>query len=193
MRKMLFSVLFCVGISMSAQTKTQQQFFAQIFKYRADKIVYSEHVVNDLKEFKKMLTKRKTSRRPDYGKWRGNASAPETITLSAAEIDFVISELAQANKNKNWSKGLIKNSRLVSEQEMDSIFLDKDKGYEYFKKNYGPVLDHVSKPVFLKNNTVGIFYKGTSGKPLSGGGGFSIYVKDDGIWKEYAMLTMSVS
>lgn len=193
MKQLLLFVCVGVGVSMSGQQKLQREFLAQIFEDRTDKIVYSEHVERDLKAIRKALGINKTSRKPDFGSWRGNTSAPNTITLSKSEIDFIMSELTSANKTQNWSKGLIRNSQLLTKTEIDSIYLDKAKGYPYFQKQYGNVLNTISKPVFLKNNTVCVFYLGSSGAALSGGGGFQLYVLDKGVWKSYRMLTMWVS
>ncbi|MBD3581643.1 hypothetical protein [Flavobacterium selenitireducens] len=192
--KIVFAIfLVCIGFSALGQNKEQAAFLNQLFGKHPETVVYQEYQPIDLSDLKKTLTRQKTYIRPDYGEWRGNTSAPARISLSKTEIDFVIAELSVAGKQANWSKGLIRNSRQVSTKEVDSIFLNRNKGYPYFKRKYGSVLYHFSKPVFLRNNTVCVFYKGTSGQPESGGGGFSLYVKDNGVWKTYRFITMWIS
>lgn len=196
MKKALFVLFVGLGLSAFAQKKSEQAlFFNQFIKSGTDVTVYTESVGDYyLKDLKKTLQKHKTMIRPDYGEWRNlKSSVPKSITLSKSEIDYVMAQLEKANKNPGWSKGSIENSRLVTSAEIDSVFRDQSKSWPYFKKHYGKSLSTFSKPVFLRDNTFCIFYKAGSGGDLSGGGGFSLYAKDRGVWRLYGILTMWIS
>ena len=84
-----------------------------------------------------------------------------------------------------WQPGLLDSSRLIKADTVTKIFKNGDlfSGWDYFRKNYGRELYSFSKPIFLRNNTICLFYFGDRCGELCGEGGLYIYIKKNGVWK----------
>ena len=127
----------------------------------------------------------------------GSPGSPkaDSITFSTAEMKYIMDAL-RTRANAAWDVGNILHSiTFLPRQYIDSIErMDKEREpdqrehsthfYEHFACG---TLYHVSHPVFLRKNTICIFYQGTE-TVLGGSGNMHIYVKTNKGWEAFAEL-----
>ncbi|HTE00559.1 MAG TPA: hypothetical protein VK668_14795 [Mucilaginibacter sp.] len=121
-----------------------------------------------------------------------NRSLPG-ITFSKAERIFIINQLDKS-KRHIWKKGLIENSFLLNHDTLQKIYdthpvsIDKESFWQFFNKHYGKVFYEFSKPVFIRDQTICIFYIAYHCGEMCGRGELSIYIKGENKWKKVDSL-----
>jgi hypothetical protein len=84
---------------------------------------------------------------------------------------------------KNWSGDLVKNVIIIENDTIDSVFKDPDKGWVYYYKHFGSGFNTFSAPIFLRNNSLCLFYHDNLCGMLCGTGHFELYKKVGNTWK----------
>jgi hypothetical protein len=90
---------------------------------------------------------------------------PISIVFTKKEMDYVYNEIDKNNK-KGWAKGKLKDAEFIESENRDK---------------YGTAIYSFSKPVFLRNNTICIFYYDGNEN-----GRLVTYIKINGEWKYYS-------
>lgn len=170
----LFLMLACAGF---AQDKETTEFFRQHGE-GCDTIYFIKEPIGEsrIKEIKKKIAK---------GYLTGSViPIPMTkpkghpLTLTAKEKQFLLAEL---------------DKEISSDRK---IYLSKNKNYVFIEKfdheRHNSYV-HYSKPIFFRNNTLCLIYTSRTGAPESGGGGWNVYRKEKGVWKQWLMVTMWIS
>jgi len=84
--------------------------------------------------------------------------------------------------NFKWRDGLVPQLKMISADTIKSIFADRLKSWRYFYNKYGLYIHEFTKPIFLRNNTICIFYKQFVCGDLCGFGTFDVYLLKEGKW-----------
>jgi hypothetical protein len=104
-------------------------------------------------------------------------SRVDTLVLSPDELAFIGQELK--NQQHDWLTSCFPTTRLISKHSADSI---------YSTSIYR--LHSISRPIFLRNNSLCLFYSDYACGPLCGGGSLSFYKKENGKWRHYWGLSL---
>ncbi|GCC50951.1 hypothetical protein SanaruYs_11700 [Chryseotalea sanaruensis] len=121
--------------------------------------------------------------------WRRNAY----VVLTEAEKHQIINQIDSTAHLKRLAKtGLIK---LIPKKEIDSLDREFAKLPIDFSKTYGYYsLYSLRKPIFLRDNSLCVFYYNYRCGDLCGAMEFAIYKRDESTkWKKWIIIYMSVS
>jgi len=109
------------------------------------------------------------------------------------ERDFIRRELTNLSDYK-WKKGMIKNTRIITEHEIDKLFYKKKAdGWPMFYYKYGKGITGFSVPLFTADKTKCIVFRSYSCGAVCGEGAGMIYKKVDGKWVLMAVIPDWVS
>ncbi|WP_395052780.1 hypothetical protein [Flavobacterium sp.] len=165
--KILFLFVF---IPSHSQNNTEEEKFISYFieNELPKKIIYieiiepniTEYIVEDLKSNKELFRDKNSN----------NDNLPEKIQLTEDETKQTIKEILIGNEN-GWMKNKLPKMKYVSYEKLK---LNK-KRINFFS---------FSKPIFLRNNSICIFYSGNLD-----GGTLTIYYKLKETWNYFSSLT----
>jgi hypothetical protein len=114
-----------------------------------------------------------------------NAKYKTGFVLSKKEKVHVRSELKKM-KGYVWQDSLMQNCTLIKKDSINYAFGKSNKslidGWGYFHDHFGEGYYDFSKPIFIRNNTVCIFYKGHHCGWLCGDGVVAVYIKRGNKW-----------
>jgi len=114
------------------------------------------------------------------------------IILSKEEKKYINSELDKF-KDFTWRQGLVPQFKIIRTDTVNAIFNDRRRGWAYFHTKYGLYIHNFTKPIFLRNNTVCIFYKQYTCDYLCGFGTLDIYILKGGKWVVECQVSSWVS
>jgi|GEM_PF-5672574 len=112
---------------------------------------------------------------------------PETVS---GEVSFSKSERAMilkwlyAKHSIDWTPALVGNARLINRVEVDSLMHDQNKLLNAFPNG----IFEFSQPLFLRNNTICLFYWGHSCFIACGYGHTRVYIKTASGWWPLATI-----
>lgn len=120
----------------------------------------------------------------------GKTTIVDTFALSNSELIYIDSCL-ESSVNTIWTDEYIGNSILLSKDTVDYIYSKHASEIDgYLWKNYGDRrIFFLSKPIFLRNNTICIFEDDMDCGVLCGGGDLVIYKKNKGSWSRYMTIS----
>ncbi|MEN2487717.1 hypothetical protein AAYQ05_07930 [Flavobacterium sp. B11] len=158
------SLLIC--FIMQAQEKSEAENFVIDFfkKEKIDKITYTENIPPSHLEYIKDALKATTLQIRDTRFAKNIDEMPNSILFTSKEMDYVYKEIEDNNKT-GWAKGKLENSEFIASEKSE--------------KYYG--IYSFSKPVFLRNNTLCIFYSEGNESGM-----LATYIKINGEWKYYS-------
>jgi hypothetical protein len=136
-----------------------------------NKILYTEKIwPSNLESIKEVLsteiTQYRDDRLPDL-----NEEFPKQIIFTKKEIKFALKEIIK-NDKKGWAKNKVLGSEFIAREIIGTPLQKKSQ----FSTHYS-----FSKPVFLRNNSICIFYSDGNESGM-----LATYVKLNGKWKYYA-------
>ena len=113
----------------------------------------------------------------------------DTFCFSEEERKYVDSFFSNP-ANFKIDTGLLNNSIILPTKIIDSLFKNSLDLSAYLNEKYHKDrFFYISKPIFLRNNTMCLFYDSSiRGGPLGDDGTFVIYIKDKTGWKIYCPL-----
>ena len=111
--------------------------------------------------------------------------------LTPEERDTVRRQMSLPGQT--WTAGSFPGARLISQDTVQSIFRDTARGWNYFYKVYGPAFYTFSRPVFLRGDSLCVFYSATHCGGLCGSGELSLYRKEGGRWVFQLILSSWIS
>jgi hypothetical protein len=122
-----------------------------------------------------------------------NGSVNTNYVVFSKEERAYIAKKIEEQKTATWSDGLLPNSKLITKATIKDIFNEREKGWIYFHGKYSSGFYTFSKPIFLKNNTICVFYYGYHCDYLCGYGDWSVYKKVNGDWVRIITFSSWVS
>lgn len=185
MKKLILLFFICLSQLCLSQDKNTNKFFNDIYSNFKEgysdniAIYYSEEELdkNFTTRLYKQLKEVLNNKSKFYG-FGGTSNEENLLEFSNAEKEYIIKE---AKNPANF-------------QEKD--YLSNIEGYESFKKldrDKHHLRSFLSKPIFIRNNTLCIIYTATYSGMLSAGGGWKVYKFKNGKWKTWINLTMWIS
>ena len=106
----------------------------------------------------------------------------DTTLFTEAEQDLIKSQI---NKPllKKWNERLVEKVKIISRDTLDVIFKERNKSWQYFYRHFGRRFHSFCAPIFLRNNTLCIFYAEYGCGSLCGAGQIQLYKKEGDVWK----------
>ncbi len=83
---------------------------------------------------------------------------------------------------KKWNADLVDHADFISRDTLNAIFKDGNRSWTYFHKRYGSSFHSFSAPIFLRNNTLCLFYSDYACGGLCGAGHTILYKKEEESW-----------
>lgn len=167
--KLIFFYISLLSFSIEAQTSIEQEFISTIFaKEKNQNIVYTDRIPKN--EFETIIRKLKKN---IILKIRRNDIEPDTkLKLTEQEITYISNEFECAN-NHNWSAQKLPQYKFLSS---DTIAKFPDKYSHLYFYNF-------TKPVFLRENTIVVFYYQSNDW-----GALRVYIKENNRWDKFYTL-----
>ncbi|MDB5159272.1 MAG: hypothetical protein JWR50_3979 [Mucilaginibacter sp.] len=153
------------------------------YTYRTDSILYTDRAGN-----KKIVLRQPIGLSADKDNSRYTNIKKDSLVLSDKEVSYVLSELEKM-RNYKWSDGLLPDSKVIPIDTITKIskaFREKAWGHFNEMGIYGILT--ISRPVFLRNDTICLFYFSENCGPDCAGGHFTVYKKVKGYWAQWIEL-----
>ena len=170
--KILILLCFFIISELKAQTVDETKQFMRSVPL-PKKILYVDSANIFIPEMRKLLDK-------------------DTIrTLMEGAHDFIITKDERRYINQEldamqsfaWPVGLLDSSKMITAKKLRKVIGKNPKNWGYVHKHYGDSFYYFSKPIFFRNNTLAIFYRGSyCDWTLCGNGELDIYDKENGKW-----------
>ena len=179
-RTFIFFIALFSSYSIMAQKDDEAvKFLNDYIKSKTkNKIIYTEKIwPSNLNDIKRALGKTKIQLRennPDNIK----TILPEKIIFTEKEMKYVSEEI-EKNNNNGWVKNKVVDAQFIARDTIESYLSKKSSFYIYHS---------FSKPIFLRNNSICIFYFDETE-----GGKLATFVKVNGSWKYFAELYSWIS
>ena len=106
----------------------------------------------------------------------------DSTLFTKAEQDIIKSQISKP-LIKKWNEKLVEKVKIISRDTLDVIFKDRNKSWQYFHKHFGKRFYSFCAPIFLRNNTLCIFYSEYGCGGLCGAGQIQLYKKEGSEWK----------
>lgn len=180
-RILLIIVLNLICKCVSAQNNAQTIDFVKQVIIEKDSTFYFDRLENvTLKELKKVLQR---DTLVDAGYFLAPTNPPATLILKNSERLLIQRKLKEMEEFF-WKPRLFEKSALLSaNQFIQSNSIERNKIEYRYKKMYS-----FSKPIFLRHNTICIFYNSYFCGMECGEGNFFVYLKENGKWKRWIFL-----
>lgn len=187
---LLFIVMFFAGVSRAQVSPADIQFVRANVTDRNKKVLYTDSISSfTLSEMRKALDADTLYNDPEIKKG--------LITVFTKPEKLYIRTELDSMRHFAWGKGVFAKSRLIPADTISHIFGKKSNitgdGWQYFYTWFGKGFHEFSKPIFLRNNTMCIFYSSYHCGWLCADGNLSIYVKEGDKWVLKGMLYRWVS
>lgn len=175
--KHCFALFLLAVFSGFAQNKETTEFFRQYGK-GYDTIYFMDEAINEhrIKEVMKIVAKGYITGTLNPIPTTKPKGPPLTLTLK--EKNFLLTEL---------NKEVTANRKQYLSANRNYILIDT---FDYKKhKCYG----NYTRPIFFRNNTLCLIYTEGICGPLNGEGGWKVYRKEKGVWKQWLTMTGWIS
>jgi hypothetical protein len=110
----------------------------------------------------------------------------DSIAFTADERKAIV-RYFKSKRSYVWPKAVLDDAALISQSVLDSLYKLRRKANPTNPDGYTPEYFALSLPLFLKNNTVAIFYYGHQGGNV-GYGPINVYIKRNGSWEKFEEL-----
>lgn len=189
MKKIALPLIFAfLTFSARAQNDQASVDFIKAVVHSDQKIIYADSVGNYVISYIK-----EGLNRPVTSYSQKKKTERQFWPFTRKEKEYINKELSRMQKF-TWKDSLLSGSLLVKQDTINAIFSkDVFSGWGYFNTHFGHGFYNLSKPIFLRNRTMCIFYKGYSCGHLCGEGDLTIYVKKKGKWMSKYLLGYWVS
>ena len=142
---------------------------------------------SDFLYIKRALSTDSICRRITYD--HGATVVTECLTFNKKERGIIDSFLSNY-ENFAWKdNSLVNKSTIITRKTIDSLAVNNIQLVNYLSKDYHfSSVEFMSKPIFLRDYTICIFYSQSIFRVFGGGGSFTIFQKVNGKWKIYRWL-----
>jgi len=178
-------LIFCFGIhpSVNAQNKSLSNTFLKEHFRHLEPITYTNAISTGLeKEFRSIF---------NNDTLRNNQSEAMLI-LTKVDKEHIYNELRKLNQ-RFVDKGLLRKSCFLPKEKLDLILKDPFSGWADFYKKYGKGYYSFSKPIFIRDNSICIFFFNFDCGVLCAKGELSVYKKSGNKWVKWFILNEFVS
>ena len=198
MRYFLFWLLFISTVPVingQGVTPLSKKFILDFYGKRSDSstvMIYTNGVnPRDTKEIIESIQKSDTLK--NWGMINNSAWGNKPLVLTKEEKEFIIRAIESQADTSLWAGIAIPNAKKISLNEVDEIFKDRTKGWEYFYSKVGSSYRSFTIPIFFRNNTLCAFYYSNGCGWLCGEGVFAIYGKEGDRWVSWFIVYNWVS
>ncbi|MNY21558.1 hypothetical protein D3C86_1551150 [compost metagenome] len=179
----ILTIIFGFHLSVNGQNKNQCRSFLQAHFKNLEPIVYTDAISTGvMKEFREAFS---------HDTLINNQSQP-MLVLSKAEKNLIHSEIDKLNQ-KFVNKELLKKSHFIPNGKLDLILKDPISGWSGFNKKYGKGYYSFSKPIFIRDSSICIFFSNFTCGMLCAQGELSVYKKSGGQWVKWFTLSDFIS
>ncbi|MNK69660.1 hypothetical protein D3C87_890530 [compost metagenome] len=186
MKHIFFSILlFCFGshLSVNGQNKSLSNTFLQRHFKHLEPIIYTNAISIGLeKEFLSIF---------NHDTLRNNQSEAMLI-LTKVEKERIYNEIGKLNQ-RFVDKDLLKKSCFLPKEKLDLILKDQVGGWADFYKKYGKGYYSFSKPIFIRDNSICIFFFNYTCGVLCAKGELTVYKKSGKKWVKWFILNDYIS
>lgn len=122
-----------------------------------------------------------------------NNEIKECLILTKSE-KLYISEQLDKMKGHVWTNDLFKNSKMLNSGSLHRLIGKQGLGWhDKYYKRYKTGFYSFSKPIFIRNNTICIFSYSYNCGILCAYGETAIYIKDNGAWSKWLVISDWIS
>lgn len=114
------------------------------------------------------------------------------LVLTQQERMYIQNEL-KLQADAVWPGQLFKYGKLLTQATLDSIYKDQVRSKTYFREHDGSRLYSFSKPIFIRDHSVCIFYSGYSCGSRCGEGKLVIFKRENAAWISWLELYRWIS
>ena len=189
MRKLLLILLYTLftATAQAQNDKASADFIGTLVNSN-EKIIYTDSISNYAISFIKEGLNRSITHDSQKEK-----TELQLLSFTRKEKEYINKELSKMQKFR-WKDSLLNNSLLIKQDTINAIFNKRlFDGWGYFHSRYGQGFYEFSNPIFLRNHTMCIFYKGYSCGSLCGEGDLTVYVNEKGKWIRKCLLSSWIS
>jgi len=111
----------------------------------------------------------------------------KVVFVLSEEEKKLIKETWLSQQNKHWDSTILEHATIFREKPLPDNYT-KEQRIEYLEQFKGKIIIQFSMPVFLRNDSLCVFYYITYG-----GGIIYIFRKEDGKWVKYLVKPVFVS
>lgn len=177
----LIVLLFGILNAAYSQNHTYEKKFIRSFYKDKGSIVYADALSKGiLQEIKKALS-------TDTIRGFDEKNFMHDLIISRKERSQLNSQMNKL-EDSVWINNVLDNSKMVDRHKIDHILKDRAYGWSNFNKEYGLGFHSFSKPIFIRNYTICIFYNDFSCPQTCGSGELAVYKKIHGNWKKWLIL-----
>jgi hypothetical protein len=180
MRKFLLRFIFFSTVFISIVPKTFSQTKMQETEYLAATREFINCFRSSEYPKKKVLLVDKANM-SEFKECYGWLFQDSTI-FTTSEQQIIRTEIENP-KVTQWTNSLVDSVNFISKDTITAIFKDRKRSWDYFYYHYGDRFHSFSAPIFLRNNTLCLFYADYSCGGLCGSGIIMLYRKENGVWK----------
>lgn len=191
----------CLITKMKAQSTTPIDNFVRWFfqsekgwpfataKVDSTKLYYADGLNNNTLQFIENTIVAKDTL---YSIWEADPEQNKYIVLDASEKRIINQELGKMQGKKLWSQKLFDNAQPLDRKMIDNIFCNIIGQFEFFR-NYPNGFYEFSRPIFLRNESICIFYCSLNCGSLCLDSNLLIFIKKDGKWEKWMTISKVIS
>lgn len=105
----------------------------------------------------------------------------DRLVLTQQERSSIQNEI-KLQAQVSWTSQLFENGKVLTQATLDSIYRDPNYSWTDFKAHYGASLYCLSKPIFIRNNSLCLFYYSYTCGDRCGEGKLRIFRKTGATW-----------
>lgn len=188
MRLLLGYMLACLIITKAPCQDLQSKAFLDHFFGQSAKIVYMNKLWES--EIEQMQNALAQDTLYTLGAMMNDPN--DRLVLTQQEHHYIKNELSQ-QANLVWHSHLFEQGKVLTKATVDSIYNDPARGRSYFEQQYGSNLYSFSKPIFLRDYSLCIFYSGYSCGSRCGEGKLVVFKKEHETWLSWLELYRWIS
>ena len=176
--KYILFFLILTSIVNGQSISNEEKFVIEQFKAKKN-IIYTDKIwPSDIDNIREALSAKSKITTWDYRRNKEkDEDIPNQINFTNSELKFVLKQIEKNNK-KGWAKNKLPNDQFISR---DSLTALSKKGMFFNEYSF-------SKPVFIRNETICIFY--SDGNEF---GELSVFIKHKDNWIYYSRFFQWVS
>jgi len=178
MNYLLSFLLICLLIPNARGQDQASITFLRDFLGRSSKIVYMNKVEeSEIRHMQEAVTP--DTLRDVWGVYGFNPN--DRLVLTQQERSYIQNEI-KLQSDVTWTSQLFENGKVLTQATLDSLYRGSADSWTYFKEHYGSSLYRFSKPIFIRKNSLCLFYYSYICGNRCGAGKLRIFRKAGATW-----------
>ena len=116
----------------------------------------------------------------------------DSIILTGNEVENILDNVLNQDTTQ-WLSSYLPNTKYIAWDTLSNIFNSDQDAWKYFHEKHDWGYCTLLKPIFLRDNTICIYYSDFHCGITCGGGSLYIYIKQNGVWKVFTELVTWIS